>query len=44
MLVDPAGAAMEERSLDPHAFDHGAATREIVDLARRLLVEVRLSA
>ena len=30
---------VEERSFDPHGFDHGAATREIIELARRLLVE-----
>jgi len=38
-VSDAAGAAIEERSFDPHGFDHGAATREIIELARRLLVE-----
>ena len=38
-VADAAGAGIEERSFDPHGFDHGAATREIIELARRLLVE-----
>ena len=38
-VSDAAGAGVEERSFDPHGFDHGAATREIIELARRLLVE-----
>jgi acetate kinase len=38
-VSDAAGAGVEERSFDPHGFDHGAATREVIELARRLLVE-----
>ncbi len=39
LKVSDAGAGVEERSFDPRGFDHGAATREIMELARSLLVE-----
>ncbi len=38
-VVDATGAKVDDRSFDPQGFDHGAATREIIELARRLLVE-----
>ncbi len=34
LKVSDAGAGVEERSFDPRGFDHGAATREIMELAR----------
>jgi acetate kinase len=38
-VANAAGAAVEERSFDPQGFDHGAATHEIIELARSLPVE-----
>jgi acetate kinase len=38
-VSDASGAGVEERSFDQRGFDHGAATREIIELARRLVVE-----
>ncbi len=38
-VVDATGAKVDDRSFEPQGFDHGAATREIIGLARRLLVE-----
>ncbi len=38
-VFDATGAKVDDRSFEPQGFDHGTATREIIDLARRLLVE-----
>jgi acetate kinase len=38
-VTDATGAGIEDRSFDPKGFDHGAATREIIGLARGKLAE-----